>query len=510
MKHSIVIAALAALSWALPTSPLSADDQHSHPPPERLGTVVFKNSCTPLVQPAFTRAVALLHSFAYSASEQAFRRVSDADPRCAMAHWGIAMSYVHLMWEPPGAEDLARGSAELERAATLPLTLRERGFVDAAAVYYRDYAKRPAPVRAQAYARAMQQVASANADDPEAQIFYALALVATAPPTDRSHANDKRAAEILEPLYLRFPDHPGIAHYLIHAYDSVELAARGLAAARAYSKIAPAAPHALHMPSHIFTRLGYWDDSIESNRAARAAARAAGDLGEELHAMDFLTYAYLQRGRELDATQVVEELAAMPGLGSPQSKIAFAATAMPVRLAIERQQWDAAATLEPLPLSPPHVVALVYWARALGAARGGHPEAADAAIAKLDDCQRALETAGSTYWAGQTRVLVEEARAWLAAARGNAEESVRRMRAAADLEDTVEKLSVTPGAVVPAREQLGELLLGQQRPADALKEFEAALLESPGRRGALTHALEAADLAGDSGTAGTLRTALER
>jgi hypothetical protein len=290
---------------------VSSQETHSHPAPEKLGTVSFPTSCAPSVAPDFERSVALLHSFAYRASEQSFRKVAAADPACAMAHWGIAMSYYHQLWSPPGLRDLRDGQIEIERASHLNGgSPREKQFIAAAAAYYKDSDHVAPQVRAKAYREAMGEAARRNPQDTEVQVFYALALIATAPPEDGRHANQKRAAALLEPVYRSQPDHPGAAHYLIHAYDSAELAPRGLAAARAYSKIAPSAPHALHMPSHIFTRLGLWDDSIASNLAARAAAQVQGDQSEELHAMDYLTYAYLQRGRESDAEQVV---AAHPG-----------------------------------------------------------------------------------------------------------------------------------------------------------------------------------------------------
>jgi len=265
--------ATVALALAFAGNVHAADDQHrSHPAPEQLGTVTFPTSCAPALKPAFERALALLHSFAYAASEQAFREVAARDARCAIAHWGIAMSLFHQLWEPPSGRELQTGAEQIRRAVELRAgSLRERQFIDALATYYRDAEQDTPAVRAERYARAMADVARSNPDDPEAQIFYALALLATAPPADKTHGNQRQAAGILEPLFRQQPRHPGLAHYLIHAYDSAELAPQGLAAARAYSRIAPSVPHALHMPSHIFTRLGLWDDSIVSNQAARAA-----------------------------------------------------------------------------------------------------------------------------------------------------------------------------------------------------------------------------------------------
>jgi Tfp pilus assembly protein PilF len=503
--HAACLASL--LGYAVSTH---AEGGHARPPPERLGAVTFPTTCATGVQARFERAVALLHSFTYADAEQGFREVAEADPDCAIAHWGIAMSRYHALWEAPSADDLRSGAAEIARAQQLAAgSARERAFIAAAAVFYGDSDHKPHAERVKAYEQAMADVAAEFPDDVEAAIFHALALLATASPTDRTHANQKRAADILEPLYRRYPQHPGIAHYLIHAYDSAELAPRGLSAARAYAKIAPSAPHALHMPSHIFTRLGYWDDSIASNRAARAAAHKAGDVGEELHAMDYLTYAYLQRGRDADAARVVGDLHAMGALSAGKFKIGYAANVMPVRLAVERRQWDAAATLEPLPGSEPQVAAIVAWARAIGHARGGHPNDADADIARIDECLARLKASGNSYWATQTEVLGASARAWQLEASGRADAGVQRLRAAADMEDAVEKLPLTPGPVVPAREQLAEMLLQLDRPQDALREFQAALTAAPGRRGALTGGATAAERMGDAKTATSLRARLD-
>jgi tetratricopeptide (TPR) repeat protein len=484
--------------------------EHSHPAPEKLGTVKFPTTCSAAVQPRFERAVALLHSFAYTAAEQAFRDVAAADPGCAIAHWGAAMAYFNQLWEPPGPDDIAKAQAEIAHAHDTPAkSARERDFVEAAAVYYHDADHVSPADRAKAYEHAMADVATRYPDDTEAEVFYALALLGTAPLTDRTHANQKHAAEILEPLYRKYPQHPGLAHYLIHAYDSAELAPRGLAAARAYAKIAPSAPHALHMPSHIFTRLGYWDDSIVSNLAARDAARAEGDVGEQLHSMDYLVYAYLQRGRYADAERVVADLETMlPTLPAAKFKIGYAANAMPVRMAVERRQWDAAALLEPLPQSEPHVAAIVYWARAIAHSQSGHPDAADADIAEIDTCLAKLRAAHNDYWATQTDVLADAARAWQLKAKGDNDAATKRLAAAADKEDAIEKRPVTPGPIVPAREQLADMLLALDRPEDALREYRSALTLAPGRRGSLSGAATAAERIGDTKTAAAMRVQL--
>jgi hypothetical protein len=505
VKKISAILAVCAIVYAVR---VSSQETHSHPPPEKLGTVTFPTTCAPAVARDFERSVALLHSFAYSAAEQSFRKVAAADPSCAMAHWGVAMSYYHQMWSPPGPEDLRNGRVEIEEAGRLAggASARERQFIDAAAAYYAAEDMAP-PARAQAYTDAMARVAQSNREDTEAQVFYALALIATAPPQDGTHANDKRAAAMLEPIFRGQPDHPGAAHYLIHAYDSAELAPRGLVAARAYSKIAPSAPHALHMPSHIFTRLGLWDDSIASNQLARAAAHDQGDQGEELHAMDYLTYAYLQRGRDSEAEQVVAALRTMDALARPGNdfKVGYAATVMPIRLAVERHRWIDAVNLQVFPDSLPHVAATVFWARAMANARSGHSQAADGDIAGIEACRQQLRASGNDYWATQVDVLDKEAKAWQLAANAQRAEAVQLLRQAADEEEGLEKLPVTPGPIVPAREQLGELLLAQRNAKQALREFQAALAAAPGRRGALTGAAAAAELAGDTRAAAEMR-----
>jgi REP element-mobilizing transposase RayT len=504
-----------ALVASLATTLARADGEHAHghsnPPPDTLGMVIFPTTCAPSVQPTFERGVALLHSFAYAAAERAFRDVEAKDPGCTIARWGVAMTHVHPLWEVPSADDIAKASEEIAKAKAKPAgSLREQAFVDAIAAYYEDAATRSPAERAKAYETAMAGVAAKYPDDTEAQVFYALALLGTASPVDRGHANQKHAAAILEPLYARYPQHPGLAHYLIHAYDSAELAPRGLQAARDYAKIAPSAPHALHMPSHIFTRLGDWDDSITSNIAARNAAMAEGDVGEALHAMDYLTYAYLQRGRDADAERVVADLDALrPKLSAANFKIGYAANAMPVRLAIERRRWADAGKLEPLPDSQPNVAAIVWWARAIGHARGGDAHASHADIAAIEACLEKLRAGANDDWATQTDVLAKSARAWHQHAHGKNDEAVANLRAAADEEDAIEKRPVTPGPIVPAREQLGDLLAELDRAREALVEYQAALTLAPGRRAALVGGISAADKIGDAATAATLRAQLD-
>jgi hypothetical protein len=465
----------------------SAQETHSHPAPEKLGKVLFQTSCAPGVQEQFERGVALLHSFAYAAAESAFQGVVDQDPQCAMAHWGLAMTYFHQLWEPPIAPaKIAIAQKEIQRAKEIGAgSERERQFIHALALLYQDAATVPYRTRASNYEDAMSDLESKDRKDVEAQVFYALALLSNASPADKTHAKQKQAADLLEPLDLTYPQHPGIPHYLIHAYDNAELAPRGLAPARAYAQIAPSAPHALHMPSHIFTRLGLWDDSITSNLAAKQAAHQQGDTGEELHAMDYLVYAYLQSGRDNEAAQVIQQLKNMPELNASDFKMSYAATAMPVRYMVERSQWTDAAGIVPPTGAPPQVVAVAVWARGMGLARSGRASEAQAEIDKLRQIEAQLRTSGNNYWATQAGILRREVMAWSAQANRKPDEAAALMRASADDEDAVEKLPVTPGPIVPAREQLGYLLLEQNHRDLALKEFQTALVNAPGRRGAL-------------------------
>lgn len=466
---------------------LQAQEQHDHGVPEKLGKVSFPISCSPSVQAEFNRGIALLHSFAYASANATFQQVAGEDPGCAMAHWGVAMSLFHQLWEPQITHQaLATAQSEIAAAQQVPSTdAREQGYIRAFSLLIQDAESVPFPTRDQQYEQAMGELASENPNDMEAQLFYALALLSNAPPSDKTHARQKRALSILEPLDREYPDHPGITHYIIHACDSSELASRGLAAARKYAQIAPSAPHALHMPSHIFTRLGLWQDSVESNLAASRAARDQHDSGEELHAMDYLVYAYMQLGRYDDARQVIDRLRGMTSLGVSDFKVGYAATAMPVRYAVERHAWDEAAEIQPYLKSPPQVASIAVWAHALGALRGKHQANVDDDLSALQRYKSELETTGNSYWTSQVNILSEEVAAWSAQAKGKPADAETQLRAAADEEDSLEKLPVTPGPIVPAREQLGELLLEQHRPSDAVAAFKASLVSAPGRKGAL-------------------------
>lgn len=467
--------------------------QHDHPVPEKLGSVDFPVACIPAVQPRFNRGVALLHSFSYEESAKAFQSVLAEDPHCAMAHWGVAMSYYHPLWDVLDAGREEKGKTEMAAAATMgSRSPREKELIAALARFYRNPDQQSLRDRMITYERDMSQVAAHYPTDVESQIFYALALLSTAPPTDRTHANQKKAVAILEPLYEKYPQHPGLAHYLIHAYDNSEMASRGVKVARDYSQIAPSAPHALHMPSHIFTREGMWSDSVQSNQAARKAAREHRDIGEELHAMDYLTYAYLQMGDDERAQAVLKDLSQLTGLSVGAFKIGYAATAMPVRYAVERKNWTESSTIKIPNDAQPEVAAVSVWARAIGLARAGNPTAAKLDVQRLTEIERKLRAAGNTYWADQVSIQAQEANGWVMQASGDSQAARRALASAADLEDSMEKLPLTPGPVIPAREQLGELLLQMRQPSEALNQFERSLQESPGRRNALQGALQAA------------------
>lgn len=472
----------------------AAQEAHDHPAPEILGKVSFPVSCNPAVQAEFNRGVALLHSFAYTAAAESFRAVADQDPNCALAHWGIAMTSFHQLWEPQilpaAALDAERELLQAQHMSAA--TERERMFINAAFSVFHDAASVPYERRALKYEQGMSELAQMNKGDVESQVFYALALLADSLPTDKTHANQKKAIAILQPIYRMYPNHPGVAHYLIHACDNTELASQGLSVAREYAKIAPSVPHALHMPSHIFTRLGLWEDSIASNTAARNAAHQQGDIGEELHAMDYLVYAYLQLGRDADAAHVIEQLKQMPISGHGDFKVSYAATAMPVRYLVERSRWTDATGITSPQQAPPQVAAIAVWAQGLGSARTGHAVDARRPIERLQQIEDQLHAAANEYWATQVRVMRREVMAWSAQSEHHAAEAEALMRQAADEEDSVEKLPVTPGPIVPAREQLGDLLLAQGHPQSAAREFRLALISAPGRLGSLRGAAEAA------------------
>ena len=476
----------------------SGQEQAPHGAEGSLGTVEFRVSCTPAAQKYFTRGVALLHSFTYEESAEAFRGAAAQDSQCAMAHWGLAMTEYHQMWEPnAGPEELKRGAAEIQKARELkPATPREKDYVEALGVFFDGWEQRSHAARAQAYREAMQGVQERNPKDQEAAIFYALALIATASPEDKTYANQRKAAAILEPLFAAHGDHPGVAHYLIHAYDNRVLAPQGVAAARAYSKIAPDLPHALHMPSHIFTRLGLWEDSIASNIASSAAARKHDDQGEEFHALDYLVYAYLQAGRNGEAEKIRDSLPNPSEAKSSASfKINYARAAIRARCALEQQHWTEAANLEPDAGVQPQVAAISYWAAALGAAHTENLQAARQHVEQARQLADDLRKTGEEYWADQVTIQAQEAAAWLAFVEHRNSDAVRMLELAANHEDDAEKHAVTPGTILPARELLGDLLMELRQPKAALTEYKNVLAAAPGRRNAVKGAAEAERLA---------------
>jgi hypothetical protein len=490
----------ASLAMALPVAP-----QHEHlsAEPERLGRVNFPTSCNPAVQPDFNRAVAMLHSFWYQKSAETFVAIAKQDPSCGIAQWGIAMSHYHQLWDPPTPADLQAGWAAIALANSANVkTQRERDYIAAIEVFYKDSDKLDHRTRALAYEKSMEQLQARYPEDREAQIFYALALRANAPPADKTYANQKKASAILEKILAEQPDHPGLAHYIIHCDDYPSLAPQALDAARRYAKIAPDAPHALHMPSHIFTRLGLWQESIDSNLASAAAARKNGLVGDELHAADYLVYAYLQMGQDRDARKILDSLPhVQPGDAAYFAGL-YATASIPARLAVERHNWKEAAALT-LPLNTfPGGRYLwtegdLYFARTLRAARLGDAPAATTALQQLTTVRDNLLHEQNAYSADQVDIQREIVTAWITAAQGQSDAALQKMRAAADHEDATEKLPVTPGPIVPARELLGEMLLQAKQPAPALEAFESALQATPNRLNALYGAAQSANQAGN-------------
>jgi tetratricopeptide (TPR) repeat protein len=499
------------------------DHQHHHARPEKLGTIIFPISCAPASQAPFARAVALLHSFWYDEAEKAFAAVAAADPACAMAQWGIAMSLYHPIWAAPNPAEIARGRAAVEKAVAAGApTGREKAYVAAIESFFKDAETVDHRTRAVAYEKAMERVHQQYPEDREAAIFYALALLGTAPPTDKTYANQKKAGEILNGVLPQQPDHPGVAHYLIHSFDYPQLAALALPAARSYSTIAESSPHALHMPSHIFVRLGLWDDSIQSNEASAAAARAhvrktAPDLSsfDELHALDYLAYAFLQQGRDVKAREVLEQVRAVTRLDNPQFAAAYALAAVPARYALERGRWADAASLEVGPAwfpwdKFPFAEAITQVARAVGAARSGDVARAREAVARLEALHTAAIDKKIPYWPDQIEIQRREGAAWLAMAEGRKDEAASLMKDAVTLEAATDKHPVTPGPVLPARELYGDLLMALARPVDALAEYDASLAVAPNRLYPLAGAVRAAFAAGQKDKARAYLATVEK
>jgi tetratricopeptide (TPR) repeat protein len=515
---AVLIGILTALSAETAVVPAPGDLRAA-------GTVDFRVSCTPEARPEFVRGVALLHSFFYEEARRVFTSVAEQDPKCAMAQWGIAMTWWHPIWTPPTSDEMSAGKAAIEKAmATKAGTDLERGFITALNAYY-DTPDSPnagvvgqschgpvgAPDRVVAYGKAMRQLSGKYPDDFEAQTFYAFAILAVgyATPTDTTLAKQLQAAALLEKLWKKNPNHPGVTHYLIHSYDYPALAERGLPAARSYGSIAPWVPHALHMPSHIFTRLGMWEESIAANRSSADASRAYAAMrhrdateAEELHALDYMAYSYLQEGRDAKAKEIVD-FAATVRKTNPELEFsaAYALAAIPSRYALERNAWSDAAALR-VPELPhwssfPFMEALVEYANALGRAHTGDLEGARKAMDRMRHLRDATSDPKFDYFKRQLDQQMQAASAWVAYGENKKDDAVTMLRRAADAEDILGKHPVSPGALVPAREQLGDLLLALDRPKEAQQEFEAALKIYPGRFRGLYGAAQAAEQIGD-------------
>lgn len=481
-----------------------AQQEHPAGALAKLGTVRFPVSCDLSVQPRFSSAVAMLHSFWYEKASAAFAAIAQKDPTCGMAYWGIAMTYYHQLWQAPSPNDVKAGLAAVERARSAGArTQRERDYIAAIDAFYRDTDAFDYRTGALAYEKAMEQLQARYPDDHEAAIFYALALIAAAPPTDKAYVNQKKAGAILEPLFAEQPQHPGIAHYIIHAYDYPPLAEKALDAARRYAQIAPDSPHALHMPSHIFTRLGLWQESIDSNLASAASARTNHAPGNELHAKDYLIYAYLQGAQDREARKALES----PPPGRPDDpqymNWLYAIGTSPARYAVERHRWAEAAAL-PIPANTfpggraAWTEANLHFARALGASHMGQLVAAQTEVRRLASLHDTLTQVNDIYWADQVNIQREVATAWITLAEGRREEALTQMRSAAEHEDMTDKNNVTPGVILPARELLGEMLLDLNQPVQAMAEFEATLRTAPNRFNALAGVARAARLSGDN------------
>lgn len=488
----------------------AADEGHHHEEltQEQLGTVHFPVSCSAEAQKTFEKGVALLHSFWYEEAEKTFLDIEKQDPKCAMAYWGEAMSLWHQLWNQPDSPTLKRGIAELKQAGKAKAkTARERDYIHALKAFYSSTKKANHEARARAYSGAMERVYEKYPDDHEAAAFYALSLLASEPDNDTMFVNRKQAGAILDRLFDIEPNHPGIAHYLIHTYDKPQLAQLGLPAARRYAQIAPAAPHALHMPSHIFARLGLWQDDINSNLASIAATRQAaamhmGGEGHQFHAMDFLVTAELQGGREADAVKVMEEVKGMPPMkdmyGTGYDPREYALAAFPARYALEMHHWIEAASLTPVPDARTGDASITYWARAIGAARSGNVAQAHSDIEHIDAIHKTLLDKKKKGFAEAVEQDRNEAAAWLDHAEGRNDAAVATLRAIAEKQESSGEES---DGGIPAREMLADMLLEMKRPEQALAEYKASLKFFPNRFNSLFGAAQAAEMAGQASEA---------
>lgn len=487
------------------------DDGPRSGKPEKLGEVSFPVSCNDAAQKEFNRAMARFHSFWFDPAKASFAKVLQYDPECGMAHWGISIMSMGnpFTWptNPNGSKAGAPAAAEASRVGAK--SERERDYIAALGTFFKDWETTEFRPRAVVFEKAMEGVAAKYPKDDEAQILYALALNITALPTDKSFANQRKAAAILEPLLRKYPDHPGVAHYLIHTYDYAELAEKGLPSAHAYGAIAPAVPHALHMPSHIYSRLGLWKEMVEGNHASYLAAK--GELKDKtlgigaydaLHAMDYMLFGQLQQAQDKVAKQVMDEAAAIRNVNVENFPAAYAFAAIPARYALERGDWAGAAKLS---LSPPdlawnkfpHAEAILVFARGLGAVRSGDVAAARKDVERLQALKEAMTAAKMGYWPGQADFQIKTVNAWIALAEKRNDEALQLMRAAAEAEEASDKHPVTPGNVVPSRELLGEMLLALGQPKEALVEFERSLKHDPNRFRGIYGAARAAEAVGN-------------
>jgi hypothetical protein len=498
MRATSFAAIIATATLAVPGASALAEENGDR----QLGTVHFATSCNDTAQRRFDRAMRYQHSFWYKASREIFEDTLKADPECGIAYWGIALSLWNNPHYPPPPANLAPALAAIEKAKAVGAkSERERDYINALAVLYTDYDKVEYKTRLQGYLKAMEALAAKYPEDDEAQIYYAITLSASASPADKTYAQQLKGAAILEPIFKRQPHHPGAAHYLIHLYDYPPIAAKGINAARRYAAIAPAAPHAQHMPSHIFTRVGYWKESIASNIASVKAAKADKEGTDQLHAMDYMVYAYLQLGRDREALAVIDEMAQATNYSTATFGAPFALAASPARYAIERGDWKGAAALEVRQNKFPQVMAITHFARALGAARSGNPDAAQADIAKLAEMRDKLRDAKDAYWSNQVDIQHQIATAWLLDAEGKYDEALAAMKAAAEAEDKTEKAPVTPGPLAPARELYGDMLLERGNAKEALAAYQATMAKEPNRFNGFVGAAKAAVALGDKATA---------
>jgi tetratricopeptide (TPR) repeat protein len=482
-------------------------DDYGH----KLGTVYFPVSCKAPAQKLMERGVALMHHMTYSGARKVFEAARKADPDCALAYWGVSMTYIHPLWpDKPTRDQIILGQDLVKLAKTRgQKTAREHAYIAALDAYYERALEQDHRTRLGNFEKVWERIYKEYPDDLEAASFYALAHMATASKTDKSYSKQREAGAIAEKVLVRIPDHPGAHHYIIHAYDSPELASRALQVARNYGKVAPDVPHAIRMPTHIFTRLGLWQDSIDWNRRSAAAAwrnKVNGEITMHYpHALDYLTYAYLQQARDEKAKEVLNGILSLSGpfydLNAESAAYAFAA--IQARYSLERQQWERAARLSPRkPSSFPWgeryaaYEAITHFSRALGAARSGNPSAVKFSIAELERLHDIVVTK-SAYWANQIEIQKISAQAWLAFAQRNQGEAVRLMKRAAEIETSTDKSPTTPGEVLPSRELLGDMLLELDRPGEALQAYEAELVRSPNRFNTLYGAGRAAELIQD-------------